>query len=149
MQIRVFPRKFFEARIGDEDAEILKRFNIISINTPWLHESPPFSMDLYGHQNLLVLYFDDVDNPSDSEQAKHCFMTKAHALNVFTFMGKCDKRRPLLVHCTAGVSRTGAVGEFLNWYYNRHLEDNQADFDYFVKHNPQIISNVWVKQKLY
>ncbi len=111
MRIRVFPRSFFESRIGGDDAEILERFNVISINTPCLREKPPFSTDLLTHPNLRVVYFDDVENPADPEQQNFQFMTSDDAETIVNFMRSSDLQRPLLIHCTAGISRSGAVGD--------------------------------------
>ena len=52
-----------------------------------------------------------------------------------------DDKKPLIVQCTAGISRSGAVGKAFDWYYNRHLHDNPTDHDFFVKSNPQIRPN--------
>ena len=53
---------------------------------------------------------------------------------------------PLLVHCTAGISRSGAVGEVLNWYFNRYLEDNAEDDADFTYNNRQILPNSIVRR---
>ena len=66
----------------------------------------------------------------------------AHAIMRFVDDGKL----PLLVHCTAGISRSGAVGEVLNWYFNRYLETNTADDEDFVENNRQILPNTIVRR---
>ncbi len=65
----------------------------------------------------------------------------AHAIMRFVDDGKF----PLLVHCTAGISRSGAVGEVLNWYFNRYLENNTADDEDFEQNNRQIQPNALVR----
>ena len=57
-----------------------------------------------------------------------------------------DGKLPLLVHCTAGISRSGAVGEVLNWYFNRYLKNNTTDDEEFVRNNRQIQPNTIVRK---
>jgi predicted protein tyrosine phosphatase len=57
-----------------------------------------------------------------------------------------DGKLSLLVHCTAGISRSGAVGEVLNWYFNRYLENNTADDEDFVRNNRKIQPNTIVRR---
>ena len=57
-----------------------------------------------------------------------------------------DGKLPLLVHCTAGISRSGAVGEVLNWYFNRYLERNTQDDEDFTQNNHQIMPNFIVRR---
>lgn len=85
------------------------------------------------HNQALILHFDDAC-PSEikasgiewklfsEEQAK---LIKAFAEQAF----KDNKR--LIIHCTAGISRSGAVGSALNDYFNKYLEDNKDDFEWF------------------
>ena len=54
----------------------------------------------------------------------------------------------LYVNCSAGISRSGAVGYILNWYANRILEDHPQDFELFPRLNPQIDANPLVKKIL-
>ena len=57
-----------------------------------------------------------------------------------------DGGMPLLVHCAAGISRSGAVGEVLDWYFNRYLTDNRTDHDDFIRNNRQILPNPLVRK---
>ena len=51
---------------------------------------------------------------------------------------------PLLVHCTEGVSRAGAVASVLNEYYNRVVADHDDDYRSFFLHNRRISPNPYV-----
>ena len=53
---------------------------------------------------------------------------------------------PLIVQCTAGISRSGAVGSALDWYFNQHVHKNPAHHDFFTKSNPQIHPNPLVME---
>ena len=148
MKIRVLPRAFFEKIKGTpEEASLLNTYKVISINSSWGWDSePPFSPALRGHAHLLVLNFDDIANepetPEDLGQA--VMFSPEMAEQIMRFVD--DGRMPLLVHCAAGISRSGAVGEVLNWYFNRYLTDNQTDYDDFTQNNHQILPNPLVRK---
>ena len=148
MKIRVLPRIFFEKIKGTPtEAELLEKSKIISINSSWgFDDTPPFSPELLNHPHLLTLTFDDICNepetPEDLGNAILFNEDMAHAIMRFVDDGKLS----LLVHCTAGISRSGAVGEVLNWYFNRYLETNTADDEDFVENNRQILPNTIVRR---
>ena len=147
MKIRVLPRAFFEKIKGTPtEAELLGKSKIISINSSCgVDDTPPFSPELLNHPHLLTLTFDDICNESATPEAAILFNENmAHAIMRFVD----DWKFPLLVHCTAGISRSGAVGEVLNWYFNRYLERNAADDEDFVRNNRQIQPNTLVRKIL-
>ena len=115
MKIRVLPRVFFEKVKGTPtEVELLEKSKIISINSSGgFDEAPPFSEKYLKHPYLLTLNFDDVCNePETPEDLSNVILFNkdmAHAIIRFVDDGKL----PLLVHCTAGISRSGAVGEVL------------------------------------
>ena len=148
MKIRVLPRAFFEKVKGTPtEVELLEKSKIISINSSWgWDDTPPFSEEYLKHPHLLTLTFDDVCNepetPEDLGNAILFNEDMAHAIMRFVDDGKFS----LLVHCTAGISRSGAVGEVLNWYFNRYLETNTADDEDFELNNRQIQPNTIVRR---
>ena len=148
MKIRVLSRAFFEKVKGTPtEADLLEKSKIISINSSWgFDDAPPFSESFLKHPHLLTLNFDDVCNepetPEDLGNAILFDEDMAHAIMRFVDDGKLS----LLVHCTAGISRSGAVGEVLNWYFNRYLETNTADDEDFVQNNRQILPNTIVRR---
>ena len=148
MKIRVLPRIFFEKVKGTStEAELLEKSKIISINSSWgFDDTPPFSERFLKHPNLLTLTFDDICNePETSEDLGNAVLfNEAMAREIMRFVD--DGKLPLLVHCTAGISRSGAVGEVLNWYFNRYLERNAADYEDFTQNNRQIQPNTLVRR---
>ena len=115
---------------------------IISINNvSFSAEPPPFSGEFPHAENLLVLYFDDVD-----EGQPHA-MTSEQAKQLVDFVCTGDDRS-IFVHCTAGISRSGAVGEVLNWYFNRYLKDNQGDYLLFQLMHRDLVPNAHVRRLL-
>ena len=148
MKIRVLPRAFFEKVKGTPtEADLLEKSKIISINSSWgFDDTPPFSESFLKHPHLLTLTFDDICNepetPEDQGNAILFNEDMAHAIMRFVD----DRELPLLVHCTAGISRSGAVGEVLNWYFNRYQETNTADDEDFELNNRQIMPNTIVRR---
>ena len=148
MKIRVLSRAFFEKVKGTPtELELLEKSKIISINSSWgFDDTPPFSEKYLKHPHLLTLTFDDICNdpetPEDLGNAILFNEDMAHAIMRFVD----DEKFPLLVHCTAGISRSGAVGEVLNWYFNRYLETNTADDEDFELNNRQIQPNTIVRR---
>ena len=118
MKIDVLPRNVFEkAQESDTEAELLTNYRIISINSH--DESPPFSEESLSHPNLLCMVFDDICNePSPDEDISTARMFSSRdAQRILEFVK--DSSMPFLIHCTAGISRSGAVGECLDLYFNR------------------------------
>ena len=150
MKIRVLARIFFEKVKGTSvEAELLAKSKIISINSSCgVDDTPPFSPELLNHPHLLTLTFDDIcsepETPEDLGNAVLFNENMAHQIMRFVDDGKL----PLLVHCTAGISRSGAIGEVLNWYFNRYLKNNTSDDEDFVRNNRQIQPNTLVRKIL-
>ena len=142
MKISVKARTFFEARMGGKrERELFRTRRIISINNiGFPSEPPPFSEPFLTAENLLVLYFDDVDEGPNA-------MTPAQARAIADFACS-DDPRPIIVHCSAGISRSGAVGSVLNWYFNRYLEDDPAAYRRFELTHPDLIPNAHVRRLL-
>ena len=148
MKIKVLPRIFFEKVKGTPtEAELLEKAKIISINSSWgFDDTPPFSENFFNHPHLLTLTFDDICNEPETPEdlGNAVLFNEAKAQQIMRFVD--DGKLPLLVHCTAGISRSGAVGEVLNWYFNRYLEHNVADDEEFVQNNRQIQPNTIVRR---
>ena len=73
-------------------------------------------------------------------------ITEADAEAILDFVP--DDALPLMVHCTAGIARSGAVGEVLDWYYNCWLTANDEDHRYFLRENRQVMPNSTVRRLL-
>jgi len=117
----------------------------ISINdTASVYSVPYFHTD---KQNVKVLYFDDVDcdvevNTIDGEVKTAKAFTKKQAIELIRFLDSHKDKQLCIVHCASGISRSGAVGSFINDYYS---SDTYADFK---RANPQIAPNALVHRIL-
>lgn len=98
------------------------------------------------HRNLLTLWFDDI---SPRTKYKHNLdvkpFTYLQANDIINFIYKCQmeiNHINLIVHCSAGICRSGAVGRFANDYL-------ELDQELFHKNNPNILPNEWVENLLW
>lgn len=143
MKIDIVPRIYFEERRGTaEVAALLRSHKVISIQSSsgWDSE-PPFSKEHRESKNLLCLVFDDYFGiPEDPvKRSRGALFTPEHADRIMRFVD--DGSMPLVVHCTQGVSRSGAVGYVLDRYFNRVLATNDKDYEYFMARNPFVMPN--------
>ena len=95
--------------------------------------------------NILKLRFDDSVFDSDGTLI---LFNEALAEEIRQFILRIDPERMLFINCGAGISRSGAVGEVLNDYFNKYLESIPADDEYFRRANPQILPNPLVRRIL-
>ena len=137
MKIDVVSRHYFELRKGTpEEKEILATHRVISIQTSNGYDTdPPFSPELLTSPNLLCMVFDDTVENSGR------LFTEEDAKAIFDFV--CDDSLSVIVHCTAGIARSGAVGDVLDVYYNRY-RNNDKDHWYFLLKNSLIRPNTTV-----
>jgi predicted protein tyrosine phosphatase len=146
MKIEVHRRFYFESILGTpQEDSVLSRNNVISINSCY-HEEPPFSEKNLKRDNLLILYFDDVI-PLNGNILPQMFSDK-QADEIINFIKRIDCSMPMIIHCTAGIARSAAVGEELNGYMNRFLENNPTDFEYFYSTNRDIMPDKHVGKTL-
>ena len=143
-RIFIVPRVYFYkqmqlAGITDENVELNSGWAFISIqSTKALEpsESPYFKMD---HENVLTLTFDDItDKDTDvltQYKGSRLFDT-TDAKKIISFVEK-NKDRKFLIHCTAGISRSGAVGTFIQRVLG-------IGYKKFLKDNPNISPNAYV-----
>lgn len=103
-----------------------------------------------GDENDRVLKLDFNDSVAPEEGV--ILFSKKMADAVIDFFHKMldsknDESR-LYVNCGAGVSRSGAIGEAANIFFNRLKEENDEDYYKFYQVNPQIQPNLRVKEML-
>jgi len=95
----------------------------------------------------LRLNFHDIDEPficvehPDPAAGPYHGMSMDQAKEVVAFAEKHKDASLIIVHCAAGVSRSGAVGSFLAEYYG-------VDWEEFKCMNPQISPNQYVLKLL-
>lgn len=136
------PLPLYESR----DSEFWRSKNFITIRNSF-EPDPDCAVPLTG-ENILKLQFDDItDNTPEPDTACIQFNEEI-AQQIVHFVNRIDRNRELFINCAAGISRSGAVGEVLNDYFNSFLEDNEPDRRYFIRSNPQINGNPLVRRLL-
>lgn len=147
MKLQCLSREWFERIQGTVlEEQVLALNKVVSIQSRrgWDSE-PPFSAAALKSPNLLCLTFDDVTGYSDlPEDEKVARFTFAMARQILRHVG--HGTWPVLIHCTEGVSRSGAVASVLDHYWNFVWEKNPEDHEYFVRTNPQISPNPVVEE---
>jgi predicted protein tyrosine phosphatase len=149
MEIIVRNRYFFENLRGTaEEAAFFKQARVISVNSVRIPEEPPFSRKFWEADNVLVLSFDDVDDSDPFIFQGTRFMSEADAEAIAAFVESPDPR-PIVVHCTAGISRSAAIGACLNEYYNKKITSNESAHEAFWANHPNINPNLHVMKLLW
>jgi predicted protein tyrosine phosphatase len=116
---------------------------IISINdTHGKWSQPWFNLD---HSNVIRLWFDDVEQDTDkfspTNQEKVKAFTVEDAKNIRDFIKKNKKKEVFIVHCSAGISRSGAVAQFICDFF-------RCDRTEFLRNNKHILPNGRVTRML-
>lgn len=137
MRIRVVPRKWFLDRRGtDEEKMVFGTMNIISIITPpypkdgFEDEDIPFSEEYRNAGNVLVVKFHDTEKQWNDDVV---LMNESDADRIYEFVQRTmdNGNGAYMVHCTAGKSRSQAVGYVLNeWFNGKHgIRPDQLAYD--------------------
>ena len=97
-------------------------------------------------QRVITLWFDDI-HPTTTMTLGSCeeynAMNVVDALNLIEFVLALPTNiNRIIVHCSAGMCRSGAVADFLRVVF-------AVDNLWFVQNNPQIIPNEWVRVLLW
>lgn len=95
---------------------------------------------LRNNQNVKVLYFDDTDKDiivpiiGTEKKVKAKAFTREQAEELLDFIENNKTKSNCVVHCSAGISRSGAVATFIVDYFN-------LDWFKFKNDNPHIHPN--------
>ena len=115
----------------DDIDKLIDVFFILIFDTSGLLSTPYYKKQ---HSNLLMLAFDDVsDDNLKVKKNKHPY-SEEHNKLLYEFIKKHKDKRVCYVCCTAGISRSGAVGTFINNFYG----ESQVEF---LKRNPDVAPN--------
>lgn len=140
MKITVLSKDSFcnlliENKINDDNVESF-RDCFISISGSGDNDTPFRD----NHLNVLNLEFDDIINENHylTKNGKQLrIFNKEDASKIIEFINLHKDKENLYVHCLAGISRSGAVGEFISDYFGK-------DYFQFRKLNPKIQPNPYV-----
>jgi predicted protein tyrosine phosphatase len=145
MKIHVLSKHQFDElmkrnELSDKNIEREKDLWLISINdSVGTKEKPFFSKN---HHNAIRFFFDDVDKnilikKKGQKRGKLVkAFTERQGRTLFRFLKRIspNEKTQIIVHCSAGISRSGAIGEFCADYFKmKHSE--------FKKMNPHTHPN--------
>ena len=123
--------------INESTIDDLNKYMFISIND---RSESFWGMKFFEneHSNLLTLQFDDVEEDGKNSPTNKNGKTKAFSIEdgkkVIEFLDRNKECTKLFVHCAAGISRSGAIGQFTIDYLN-------GDKEHFITRNPHILPN--------
>lgn len=148
MNIIVFNKREFNnfmtySQINDENVESQDMF-IVSINE--FYKKDTLFADKYTtkshfkrqHSNVMIEHFGDYHEDYIKRQTPHGtfgFFTEYKAKKLYEFIKRNKDKSLAIIHCGAGVSRSGAVGTFIFDLYGT------ITWDQFVRKNPRVVAN--------
>ena len=132
MKITVLSKKDFDNlmaynNITNDNVEDIKDVFFISIHYTGTDSSTYY---FENKSNVKVMVFDDCSFKHNHEVP----MTEEQAIELLDFIDEHVDKEECIVHCAAGISRSGAVGTFICDY-------TDTDFNVFIQNNPQIHPN--------
>ena len=135
---RLFRKLMIENQINDTNVEERDSLAMISISEPNSPEEYCYFRE--DHNNIKRFFFYDIDE----EHKDYPRFSREDAKRMFDFIVEKlqdPKVKKFIIHCHAGISRSGAVGEFIQ---------ELIGMDYFEFHtqHPHILPNGWVKKLL-
>jgi len=152
MKINVLSKIEFEdlminKNIDDSNVESLDTIMFISIlNTDSVGDN--IGHFKHNHKNVLILNFDDVEFDIIDTDIKAVAFTEEQGHQLMSFIDSNKDKNQCIVHCSAGISRSGAVGAFISDYFNQSYASFKK-INPYTKPNPRVmrIMNRILRQK--
>lgn len=137
--IFVLSRHDFKKLLSELTEQQFASSAFISIHDPIGQNS---DVILDAHSNVLNLWFDDVEEGGvDIVGCPFIVFDEQMAEKISEFVERNLDKHNFIVHCTIGISRSGAVGDVLSTYFD-------VPYDMFKRNNPKVIPNAVVKTVL-
>jgi len=143
--------KFMEFNMIDDSNVESQNAMFISINQTYQEDE---KWDVWGrtsyfkrqHSNVMIMHFPDVGEmyhmrfPKDPN-----LFTKFKAKKLYEFIKRNKDKNLAILHCAAGISRSGAVGTFIYDLYGR----DTMTYEEFRRKNPRIQPNSYILNTLH
>jgi predicted protein tyrosine phosphatase len=123
-----------------------KKWNLISVHEgDCLSAEQVDSLTSQGCEKILSLFFHDITEKINNRyQGKFILFSDCHCIPIIKFIDDLKKSKEattLVIHCHAGISRSGAIGTFACDYCN-------LDYQKFINEHETIYSNPYVLRLL-
>lgn len=145
MKILAYPKFYF----CENKYKLLEDSRVALISILNYDDTEKVIEDIVGKS--ITLFFDDIGHfntiPEDILKIypNLILFNGEHAKKIIDFQKSLsDKIEYIIIHCTAGISRSGAVATFLQSIYHKNDEDNE----WFSRNNRHIIPNKHVLKVL-
>ena len=110
--------ELFDSNIEQQDLAIISICDTSDYNIDnfYFDNSCHSHWFLENHPNVLNINFDDC-TPEECEGHHVYAMTEKQAEEIYKFISNNTDKSKFIVHCSAGISRSGAVGMFLRDFF--------------------------------
>jgi predicted protein tyrosine phosphatase len=118
-----------DKNIVDKDVAIISihSYNDLeSVGHPYFKDNLP---------NVLNIFFDDVENDIIEKEKQYKSFSIEQGKQLIEFIETNKEKDSFIIHCLAGISRSGAIGQFICDYFqsdkeqfkinNKHINPNQ------------------------
>jgi len=151
-EIKVKNRFYMDILYGGLKAPPFKIWNLISISCPdtdlqknvFLTDICKGKMMALGCKNMMALAFDDVTESSKDKCHNMGYCTtifnEDHAKQIIDFAHSLQfdlEKMPIVIHCDAGISRSGAVATFISDYFHIPFKDE------LIRPNSYVLNVLW------
>ncbi len=140
MKVFILPKYAFDGYMrkhGISDTNVNSQSKTIFISINGTEDTGEYPY-LKEASNVKVLFFDDVEEDHYKEMDGKTLIAKAftedQGRELIEFLDRNKDKESCIVHCAAGISRSGAVGTFVNDYF-------RGDYKEFKKNNRHILPN--------
>lgn len=146
-RVKIFSRKEIEAHVMTGISPVEGTWALISIyaENMFIHFSVATALEKLNCKSFLSLQFEDITQKEclklqkDRPEEKRKLFNNKIARIIINFLDQINDENidTLVLHCAAGISRSGAVGLFANQYY-------KLDHKEFMRDNSRIIPNMYI-----
>lgn len=131
----------------DKHPDLPAKFALISIQDPDAEHCDQYRFRR-SENGVLVIRFFDIDRKiTDLDGTVYEPMTYEQAVEIVRFV-ETNKHRHFLIHCTAGIARSGAVATFVHEYLTEYGKEYSTTYEDFKRCNRAIIPNIHVLSQL-
>ena len=134
-------------RLLDKHTDLNSLFAFISIQDPDAQHCDQYRFRTSSPGVLVMQFYDINQRITDLDGTVYEPMTDVQAHEILRFI-EANRQRHFLVHCTAGIARSGAVATFIHEYLTERNKEYVTTYEEFKRDNRQIIPNLHVLTQL-